>query len=72
MMSEIETDIGRGDTDRVERPPQRRQIALGDVRQHQILLVPDADLAEAVAIRQIGDGVHLLARWHRRAVRPPA
>ena len=54
-----QTDVGRGGADPVERPPQRRQIALGDVRQHQILLVPDADLAEAVAIRQIGDGVHL-------------
>src|SRR5262245_13795703 len=54
-----EPDIGRGNADRVERPPERRQVALRHVRQYEILLVPDADLAEAVTIRQVGDGVHL-------------
>ena len=32
----------------------------GDVRQHEILLVADPDFAEAVAVGEIGDGVHLL------------
>src|SRR5262245_23817280 len=57
-----EIDVGGGDPDVVERAPQRRKIALGDVRQRQILLMADADLAIAVAIREIGDGVHLLRR----------
>jgi hypothetical protein len=55
-------DVGRGEADLVQRPPQRRKIALGDMRQREVLLVPDADLAEAVAIREIGDGVHLPRR----------
>ena len=62
MMSEIEIDIGRGDADLVQRPPQRRKIALGDMRQREILLVADADFAKAVAIREIGDGIHLPRR----------
>ena len=53
-------DVGRGDADLVERAPQRREIALGDVRQRQILLMADANLAETVALGEIGDGVHLL------------
>src|SRR5262249_56259481 len=40
-----EIDVGRGDADFVERAPQRRKIALGDVRKRQILLMPDANLA---------------------------
>ncbi len=36
-----------------------RQIALGDVRQHQILLVTDADFAERIAVGEVGDRVHL-------------
>src|SRR5215470_12707602 len=55
-----QADVGGGDADRIERPPQRRQITLGNVWQHQVLLVPDADLAVAVTVGQIGDGVHLL------------
>ena len=46
MMSEIEIDVRGGDTGPVELPPQRRQVALRDMRQHQILLMPDADFAE--------------------------
>src|SRR5262244_4631398 len=55
-----EIDVGRGDADFVERAPQRGKIALGDVRKRQVLLMPDANLAETVALREIGDGVHLL------------
>ena len=53
-------DVGRGHPDFLERTPQRRKIALGDVRQRQILLMADANLAETVALGEIGDGVHLL------------
>src|SRR5262249_11662942 len=55
-----EIDVGRGDADFIERAPQRRKIALGDVRKRQILLMPHANLAETVTLREIGDGVHLL------------
>src|SRR6516165_5123787 len=55
-----EIDVGRGDADFVERAPQRRKIALGDVRKRQILLMAHANLAETVALRELGDGVHLL------------
>ena len=55
-----QADIRRGDADGVERAPQRRQIALRDMRQHQVLLVADADLAERIAVGEIGDRIHLL------------
>src|SRR5215472_13094242 len=54
-----EIDVGRGDPDFVERAPQRRKIALGNVRKRQILLVADANLSETVALGEIGDGIHL-------------
>ena len=53
-------DIRRRDADGIERAPQRRQIALRDMRQRQVLLVVDADFAERIALGEIGDGVHLL------------
>ena len=43
----------------VEFRPQRRQVALRDMRQHQVLLVADADFAERIAVGEIGDRVHL-------------
>ena len=54
-----EIDVWGGDPDLVERAPQRRKIALGDVRQRQILLMPHTNLAIAVAVCKLGDGVHL-------------
>src|SRR5215469_13034595 len=54
-----EIDVGRGDPDFVECPPQRRKVALGNVRKRQILLVADANLSETVALGEIGDGIHL-------------
>ena len=57
-----EADIRRGDADRIERPPQRRQVALGDMGQHEVLLVADPDLAERIAVGEIGDRVHLVGR----------
>ena len=55
-----EADIRRRDADRVERAPQRRQVALRHMRQHEVLLVADADFAERIALGEIGDRVHLL------------
>ncbi len=53
-------DVGRRETELVERLPQRRQVALGDVRQRQVLLVADADLAKGVFVGEIGQRIHLL------------
>ena len=53
-------DVRGRDADLVERLPQRRQVALGDMRQRQILLVADADFAEGISVGEIGDRVHLL------------
>ena len=39
-------DIGCCHADLIERPPERRKIALRDMRQDQVLFVPDADLAK--------------------------
>ena len=60
MMSETRLTIRRGDADGVERPPQRRQVALRDMGQREILLVADADFAERIAVGEIGDRIHLL------------
>ena len=53
-------DVRRGEPDPVERLPQLRQVALGDMRQAQILLVADADFAEGISVGEIGDRVHLV------------
>ena len=53
-------DVRRREADPVERLPQRRQVALGDMRQHQVLLVADADFAEGIFVGEIGDRVHLV------------
>src|SRR5882724_7308007 len=57
-----QADIRRRQLQRLQQLPQLVEIGLGDVRQHQVLLVADAHLAEAVAIGEIGDGVHLRIR----------
>ena len=44
----------------VERLPQLRQVALGDMRQRQVLLVADADFAEGIFVGEIGDRIHLV------------
>ena len=53
-------DVRRREADPVERLPQLRQVALGDMRQHQVLLVADADFAEGIFVGEIGDRVHLV------------
>src|SRR6266481_3514038 len=57
-----ETDIRGRDPDGIERTPQLRKIALRHMGEHQVLLVADPDLAERIAIREIGDRIHLLRR----------
>lgn len=44
----------------VECAPDLRQVALRDMRQHQVLLVADTDFAEREAVGEIGYDVHLL------------
>ncbi len=51
--------LGVGETRRCELLPQLEGPTLLHVAEQQILRVGHADLAEAVAIRQIGDQVHL-------------
>ena len=60
MMSETRPTFGVATPIGVERAPQRRQIALGDMRQDQVLLVADADFAERITVGKIGDRIHLL------------
>jgi len=59
MMSDTSPILGGGDAEQVERAPERRQIALRHMGQHQILLVADPDLAERIAVGQVRDPVHL-------------
>ena len=60
MMSVIRPTLGVArPTPSAPRHSAGRSL-LRDVRQHQILLVGDADLAEGILLGQIGDGVHLL------------
>ena len=55
-----EIDVRRGEAELVERLPQRRQVALGDMRQRQVLLMADADFAERITVGKIGERIHLL------------
>src|SRR5262245_22520515 len=55
-----EPHVGRRHADGVKRAPQRRQIALRHMRQHQVLLMSDPDLAEGVAVGKVSDCIHLL------------
>ena len=52
-------DIGLGEAQPVERAPHRRQIVDRDMRQDQVLLVADADLALAVGVGEVGHALHL-------------
>ena len=55
-----QADVRRREAERLQlRPRARGSVVLLDVRQHQVLLVRDPDLAEAVAIGELGDRVHL-------------
>ena len=54
---------------RVEGAPELEEIALANVREHQILFVADPDFAKAVGFGEIRDGIHLR---RRRIPRNPA
>src|SRR3954468_21824020 len=53
-------DVRRGQPELVERLPQRRQVALGDMRQSEVLFVADTDLTERIPVGEIGKRIHLL------------
>ena len=57
-----EAQVRGHETDFVERPPKPVEVGLLDMGEYQVLFVGDADLAEAVAVGQVGDSVHLLRR----------
>ena len=67
-----QVDIRRGEPDPVERLPQLRQVALGDMRQRQVLLMADTDFAERISCRRDRRPHPSGPRWHRRAGRLPA
>src|SRR6266568_5010499 len=52
--------VGRREAERLDFPPERMQIGLPDVGENQVLLVRDAQLAERIAVGEIGDPVHLI------------
>src|SRR5882672_8292907 len=47
--------VGRREAERLDFPPERMQIGLPDVGENQVLLVRDAQLAERIAVGEIGD-----------------
>ena len=60
MMSETRPTFGVATPIAASSRHSAGRVALRDVRQHQILLVADADFAERITVGEIGDGVHLL------------
>ena len=60
MMSESETGVGGRQARRVEHPPQREKIVLLHMRQDDVLLVADAQFAEAEFFAGVGEHAHLL------------
>ena len=59
MMSLIRPGIGGSQLDLDQRVVDGLQVGAGDVRQHQILLVGDADFVESIFFGKVGDGFHL-------------
>ena len=57
-----EADIGGRQVGRLEDLPDREEIVALHMRQHEILVMADAQLVEGVAQGEIGDGAHLLGR----------
>src|SRR5712664_3589996 len=55
-----QADIGRGESQRPDLLPQRVQVGELHVGENQVLLVRDAQLAERIAVGEIGDFFHLL------------
>src|ERR1043165_1206902 len=54
-------DVGRGEAELARLAPERGQVRFSHVGENQVLLVRDAQLAERIAIGEIGDRLHLLA-----------
>ena len=61
--------IRRGEIERHGFLPDGVEVCLTHVRQQQVLLVRDTQLAEAVAVGEIGDGIHLVGGRVARAAR---
>src|SRR5581483_7584200 len=57
-----ESGIGMAEIGGLELAPDFRQIAAAKMRQHQVLLVRHANLAQAKALGEIGEELHLLGR----------
>src|SRR6185437_15001128 len=53
-------DVGRRQLRGIELAPDFVEVALGDVGQHQILIVRRAQLPEAVRVADVGQGLELL------------
>ncbi len=62
MMSDRRPKFGVASSSARELLPQLVQLGLLDVDEHEVLPVGHANLAEAVAIGEIGHGVHLVGR----------
>ena len=60
MMSVTSPALGVARPFAAERLVDRRQVVERDMRQDEVLLVADAHLAEAVALGEVGDELHLL------------
>jgi hypothetical protein len=61
MMSPASPRLAAASPASLSRPQGRHVVEL-HMRQHQVLVVGDADLGEAVALGEIGDDAHLLRR----------
>ena len=64
-MSVIRPMLGVARPSASSAAPDRRQFVQLHVRQHQVLLVGDADLVQRIALGEVGDGVHLLGASSR-------
>ena len=54
--------IRGAEIERVELLPDREEVALAHMRQHEVLLVRDADFRLAELVHQIGERIHLIGR----------
>src|SRR5262245_57034318 len=55
-----EADIGRRQLGAAQALPEYEKILLAHMRQHQILMMADTNLTEAVFVGEIGDDIHLI------------
>ncbi len=57
-----QTDVGATQPLLAGQAPQRMEIRLGHIRQHDILFMGDADFTETELLGPFGHGLHLLGR----------